>query len=101
MLITIVYDDLEMYTGQNYAELWSGELELWCRALNKSKTPRETLSYHRRTSDVLVTIICNNWEIITHQNYAELSSAGPKLWYKTLNKSRTLLTSLAYQYKTS
>ena len=53
MLITIVYDDLEMYTGQNYAELWSRELELWCRALNKSRTPRETLAYHRRTSDML------------------------------------------------
>ena len=35
------------------------------------------------------------------QNYVELSSAGLKLLYKTLKKSRTLLTSLAYQYRTS
>ena len=62
MLIIIVYDNLQTSTGQNYAELWSKELELSCRALNKSRTPRKTLAYHRRTSDMLVTIIYNDWE---------------------------------------
>ena len=51
MLITIVYDNLEMSTAHNYAKLWLGELELSFRPLNKSITPRKALAYHHRTTD--------------------------------------------------
>ena len=36
----------------------------------------------------------------SHQNFAELSSSWLKLSCKTVNKSRTLRTSPAYQYRT-
>ena len=74
MLITIAYGNLETFTGQNYAELWSGAQEISCRALSKSITPRKALAYHHRTSDMLMKITYNNWEMTMIQHYAELSS---------------------------
>ena len=79
MLITFVYDNLETFTGQNYAELWSEELELTCRASSKSITARKALAYHHRTSDMLLKTIYNNWEMTMIQNYAELSSGKLEL----------------------
>ena len=95
MLITIVYGSLETFTGQNYAELWSGELELSCRALSKSITPRKALAYHHRTSDMLIKIIYNNLEMTMSQNYAELSSEKLELSCTAFNKSRTPRKALA------
>ena len=83
---------------ENYAQLSSGELELSCRALTKSKTPRGTLAFYYRISEMLMTIVYNNSEMARGQNYAELSSRELELSCKAFEKSSTPCRTLAYHY---
>ena len=74
MSITRVYDNWELATSQNYAELLSAKAKLPCKAVKLPRSRLRTVAYHYRVSDIVITIIHNNWEVNTGQNYAELSS---------------------------
>ena len=60
MLVTIIYNNREAATDQNYAKLSSGEQELSCRALKNSSTPRRTVAYQYEMSYILITIVYDN-----------------------------------------
>ena len=101
MLITIIYNNLEVATGQNYAEFLLGELELSCRDINQSRTPRITTAYQYGPSCMLLTIAYGNLETATGQNYAELSSRELELSCRAFKKSKTHRRTLAYHDRTS
>ena len=96
-LRTRVYDNWELAKSQNYAELSSGEAKLSCKALKLPKTRLRTLVYHYRVRDIVITIIYNNWEVNTGQNYAEIASGNSNYLCEAFNNSRTRRTP-AYQY---
>ena len=77
MLKSMIYNNSAVAPCQKYAKLYQRDESYRVRTLNTwnlELSPRKALAYHHRTSDMLITIIYNNWEMTMSQNYAEISS---------------------------